>query len=184
MSIQPPNTTLIIGGARSGKSSFAESLCEQSVSNLIYIATSPRFDDDAEMVDRIEQHRARRGPRWHAIEEQIALTDIIQRHDAPDNAILIDCMTLWLNNLLYRKLPLDQQFAALVAALKGTTAKIVLISNEVGQGVVPSTSEGRHFRDHQGRLNQTLASCCDRVIEVKAGLPLQLKPINQPPIKL
>jgi adenosylcobinamide kinase / adenosylcobinamide-phosphate guanylyltransferase len=169
-------TTLIIGGARSGKSLFAEELCLRSPFELIYIATSPRFDDDREMAARIAAHRQRRGSRWTVLEEQTDVAPLIKAHDAPEKAILIDCMTLWLNNLIFHGKDLETHIGAFEASLQATRARVILISNEVGQGIVPNEAATRHFRDEQGRLNQRLAQCCDRVVEVRAGLPLILKP--------
>ena len=184
MSIQDSQTTLILGGARSGKSALAEQLCEDSALDLVYIATSPRFEGDEEMRRRISDHQVRRGDRWQTIEEEVDVPDVLASHDQSTKAILVDCMTLWLNNLIFHKLPLEAQIEALVAQLSRMRAKTLLVSNEVGQGIVPIDAETRAFRDEQGRLNQRLAEVCDRVIEVRAGLPLLLKPSNQPPITL
>lgn len=177
-------TNFIFGGARSGKSQFAESLCLQSDCDLLYIATSPVIKGDAEYADRIKKHQDRRGPRWRVIEEEINLVDILKQESRPDLAILIDCMTLWLNNVVYHNLSLDDHLNAFIEAMKESRSNIILISNEVGQGIVPSNPEVRAFRDHQGRLNQTLATHCDRVIEVRVGLPLILKPNAQPAISI
>nr|WP_321457117.1 bifunctional adenosylcobinamide kinase/adenosylcobinamide-phosphate guanylyltransferase [uncultured Cohaesibacter sp.] len=177
-------TTLVVGGARSGKSSFAQKLCEDSPFNLFYIATSPVIPEDSELAARIKKHKDDRGPRWRAIEEEIDIARVIMELDSNENALLIDCATLWLNNLLYHSLPLQDHLNALVDALKASKAHIVLVSNEVGQGIVPSVREVRTFRDHQGWLNQRLAVVTDRVIEVRVGIPQQLKPNNQPPIRL
>ncbi|WP_316862345.1 bifunctional adenosylcobinamide kinase/adenosylcobinamide-phosphate guanylyltransferase [uncultured Cohaesibacter sp.] len=177
-------STLVIGGARSGKSAFAEKLCEDSDQTLHYIATSPRFENDPEMVARIEQHRQRRGARWTLHEEEIEIAGLVEKLNQTDNAILIDCATLWLNNLIYHQKPLQNSFDELEISVKASKSKLIIISNEIGQGVVPGTAEGRAFRDHQGRLNQMLAQCCNRVIEVRFGLPILLKPTPQPEIRL
>ncbi|WP_114008674.1 bifunctional adenosylcobinamide kinase/adenosylcobinamide-phosphate guanylyltransferase [Cohaesibacter intestini] len=177
-------TNFIFGGARSGKSQFAETLCHESDCDLLYVATSPVIKGDAEYADRIKMHQDRRGPRWRVIEEELALAEILKAESRPDLAILIDCMTLWLNNVLYHNLSLEDRLKAFIEAMQTCQSRIILISNEVGQGIVPSNPEVRGFRDHQGRLNQTLAAHCDRVIEVRAGLPLILKPIQQPAITL
>ncbi len=184
MNAQQTRTNFIFGGARSGKSQFAESLCLKSNCDLLYIATSPVIKGDAEYADRIKKHQDRRGPRWRVIEEELNLESILEKESRPDLAILIDCMTLWLNNVLYHNLLLDDRLNAFIEAMKVSQSKIILISNEVGQGIVPSNPEVRAFRDHQGRLNQTLATHCDRVIEVRVGLPLILKPTPQPDISL
>nr|WP_321464111.1 bifunctional adenosylcobinamide kinase/adenosylcobinamide-phosphate guanylyltransferase [uncultured Cohaesibacter sp.] len=177
-------TTLVVGGARSGKSAFAQQLCEASPYNLVYVATSPVFADDGEMSARIQKHKDDRGPRWRAVEEEIDITNVIKDNDHADNALLIDCATLWLNNLLYHQLPLTDHINAFLQALEASQAHIVIVSNEVGQGIVPSAPEVRAFRDHQGRFNQQLASACERVVEVRCGLPILLKPIQQPHICL
>nr|WP_321444624.1 bifunctional adenosylcobinamide kinase/adenosylcobinamide-phosphate guanylyltransferase [uncultured Cohaesibacter sp.] len=184
MNAQQARTNFIFGGARSGKSQFAESLCLASKCELLYVATSPVIKGDAEYADRIKKHQDRRGPRWRVIEEELDLASIIEKESRPDLAILIDCMTLWLNNVLYHNHPLDDRLNAFIEAMKASQSRLILISNEVGQGIVPSNPEVRAFRDHQGRLNQTLAAHCDRVIEVRVGLPLILKPSQQPAITL
>ena len=177
-------TTLIIGGARSGKSAFAERMCEDSDRVLVYVATSPRFDNDTEMVSRIEQHKARRGKRWQLVEEEINLPTVISTHSSSSNVLLIDCLTLWLNNIMYRDLDPAANLADLKQASLESKSKLVFISNEVGQGIVPAEALSRRFRDEQGRLNQILARHCDRVVEVRAGIPNLLKPTPQPPITL
>ena len=184
MTEQIARTNFIFGGARSGKSQFAEKLCIDSHCDLLYVATSPVIKGDAEYADRIKQHRDRRGPRWRVIEEEINLVDILTSEGDENLAILIDCMTLWLNNLLYHGLSLEDHLDAFVSAMTASQSKLILISNEVGQGIVPSNPEVRAFRDHQGRLNQTLAAHCDRVIEVRVGMPLILKPNLHPTIRL
>ena len=184
MTAQKARTNFIFGGARSGKSQFAEKLCLESDCRLLYIATSPVIQGDAEYADRIKKHQDRRGPRWRVIEEELDLVKILEKESAPDQAILIDCMTLWLNNVLYHRLPIDERLDAFIAAMKASQSKIILISNEVGQGIVPSNPEVRAFRDHQGRLNQTLAEHCERVIEVRVGMPVLLKPNPNPLITL
>ncbi|SNY93283.1 adenosylcobinamide kinase /adenosylcobinamide-phosphate guanylyltransferase [Cohaesibacter sp. ES.047] len=184
MTAQDIRTTLILGGAKSGKSAFAESLCTQSPYELLYVATSPRFEHDEEMAERIRQHELRRGPRWQCVEEEIMLADVLTQACHPGQVILIDCMTMWLNNLLFHGHPLEDHVESLCQALLACEAHILLISNEVGQGIVPVTADGRAFRDLQGSLNQKLARTCDRVIEIRAGLPLLLKPSPTPQISL
>lgn len=184
MKTHSARTTLVVGGARSGKSAFAQTLCEESPFNLIYVATSPVFPDDKEMTARIQKHKDDRGPRWQAIEEEIAIERIVTEHDTPDTAILIDCATLWLNNLIYHAFPIQDHVRNLLKAMAASRAHIVIVSNEVGQGIVPTSAEVRQFRDHQGRLNQQLAEACERIVEVRCGLPLLLKPNDQPKIIL
>ena len=184
MTSSNPHTTLIVGGARSGKSAFAEALCEDSPRNLVYVATSPRFEGDPEMTERIALHQSRRGERWTLVEEQLDLNSVLTAHNQPGTAILIDCMTLWLNNLMFHGRDVSDATRALVERLPSVTAQVLFISNEVGQGIVPIDADTRAFRDAQGRLNQSLATACDRVIEVRIGQPLLLKPSQTPPITL
>ena len=184
MTDKEARTTLIFGGAKSGKSAYAEQLCTDSTHDLLYVATSPRFADDEEMSERIRRHIDRRGPRWACVEEQIDLCGVLAGEDRPDRVVLIDCMTMWLNNLVYHEKPVEKHVEAFLATLSKTQSRIVLISNEVGQGIVPETTSGRAFRDLQGSLNQRLAACCNRVIEVRVGLPILLKPQPTPPISL
>lgn len=176
---------LILGGARSGKSEYAETICEQSSDKLLYIATSPIFKSDAEMQQRIALHKQRRGDKWTLVEEQTQLARIIQTHDQPDQIILVDCLTLWLSNLMFHEHDLTEAKEALAKTLANLQGRIIFISNEVGQGIVPENKLSRHFRDEQGRLNQFMAQQADQVIEVKYGLPQQLKPAPIPvPFKI
>lgn len=177
-------TYLIIGGARSGKSAYAEQLCEESKFDLLYIATSPRFPNDAEMQSRIQHHVERRGSRWHLIEEELDLPGLLKRNMHPERAILVDCLTLWLNNLIFHKHDIAKARTDLISALKNAEGRILFITNEVGQGIVPADKLSRTFRDEQGRVNQHVASACDKVISVTAGIPLLLKPNPHPPISL
>ena len=164
--------TLVLGGARSGKSRYAERLVENAASGGIYCATAEA--GDAEMAQRIAAHRARRGPFWHTVEVRLALAPVI-RDAAPDRPLLVDCLTLWLSNLLLAGKPIDDETAALCGALRLAEGSVVLVANEVGLGLVPETALGREFRDAAGRLNQEVAALADRVVFVAAGLPLVLK---------
>lgn len=163
----------MLGGARSGKSIYAENQAEQSRRTLIYIATSQAFDK--EMEDRIALHRERRGVDWHLSEEPLELIAAIKAHDEPKNMILVDCLTLWLSNLMHAERNIDQEFQNLAEALPALSARILFVSNEVGLGIVPENGLARQFRDHQGRLNQSIAAAVDRVDFIAAGLPLTLK---------
>ena len=160
-------TTLVLGGAASGKSCYAESLFDGPA---VYIATARA--GDAEMAARIARHRARRGPHWTTVEAPDRLPEALAA--AGGAAVLVDCLTLWLSNALLAGR--DAPTGALLAALAGRPAPTVLVSNETGMGLVPETALGRRFRDAQGRLNRELAAAADRVVFVAAGLPLQLKP--------
>jgi adenosylcobinamide kinase / adenosylcobinamide-phosphate guanylyltransferase len=136
---------------------------------------------DAEMAERIAAHRARRGPFWRTVEEPLALSPVIATETTPERPLLIDCLTLWLSNLLLAPKPIDEEADMLCGALRLAAGPVVLVANEVGLGLVPETPLGRQFRDAAGRLNQQVAALADRVVFVAAGLPLVLKePIAQP----
>ena len=170
--------TLILGGARSGKSRFAEALIERAAAYGTYCATAEPKDD--EMAGRIAAHRAQRGAFWHTIEAPLAVADTIAAAANPERPLLVDCLTLWLSNLLMAEASIDEEFATLRAALRDAAGPIVLVANEVGLGLVPETPLGRHFRDAAGRLNQDIAALADRVVFVAAGLPLVLKDSPHP----
>jgi adenosylcobinamide kinase/adenosylcobinamide-phosphate guanylyltransferase len=165
--------TLVLGGARSGKSRYAESLVEAAASRGTYCATAEPGDD--EMAARIAAHRARRGPFWRTVEAPRRLAEAVAAEAEPDRPMLIDCLTLWLSNLMLAEARLDQEFATLRAALRDAAGPVVLVANEVGLGLVPETPLGRRFRDEAGWLNQEIADLADRVVFVAAGLPLVLK---------
>ncbi|ABR88982.1 cobinamide kinase / conamide phosphate guanylyltransferase [Janthinobacterium sp. Marseille] len=178
--------TLVIGGARSGKSAHAEALATASGKPVVYIATAQA--GDAEMQLRIAHHRARRDGQWQTVEETLALGDAIQQYSREDNLILVDCLTVWLSNLLFsenREFPevgtiaapayFTEQRAAFLQALTQAAGDIILVSNEVGQGIVPQGAISRWFVDEAGRLNQSVAATCERAVLVVAGLPLTLK---------
>ena len=130
---------------------------------------------DAEMARRIAVHRARRGPFWHTVEAPLALSPVITSETTSERPLLIDCLTLWLSNLLLAGKSVDEETAALCAALRLAAGPVVLVANEVGMGLVPETPLGRRFRDAAGCLNQEVAALSDRVVFVAAGLPLMLK---------
>lgn len=164
--------TLVIGGACSGKSAYAETLLLGVAERPAYIATAQAFD--AEMAVKIAHHRAARGPGWHTIEAPTDLAGAITEARGADG-ILIDCATLWLSNLMLDEADIEDAEAQAFAALDQRTCPVVVVSNEVGQGIVPDTSMGRRFRSIQGGFNQRLAARANRVITVMAGLPLALK---------
>ncbi len=168
-----PRLTLVLGGARSGKSRYAEALIEAAPAAPIYLATAEARDE--EMAERIERHRARRGARWRLVEEPLALADRLLAESRSDRAILVDCLTLWLSNLLLAGRDIDAEGAALIAALPKLSGSVVFVANEVGLGIVPENAMARIFRDQAGRLNQEIAARADRVVFVAAGLPLILK---------
>lgn len=168
--------TLVIGGARSGKSRFAEGLVLGSGLKPVYVATGRAFDE--EMSERISVHRDRRGPQWETVEEPLALADAIQQSAHPGRAILIDCMTLWVTNLMMAKANVARETSALADALRAAGVPIVLVTNEVGLGIVPDNRMARDFRDLAGEVNQRMGQLADEAWFIAAGLPLQLKPNN------
>jgi adenosylcobinamide kinase / adenosylcobinamide-phosphate guanylyltransferase len=168
-----PPITLVLGGARSGKSRYAERLVEAAAASATYCATAEA--GDAEMAERIATHRARRGPFWRTVEAPVALADAISAEAAPEHPVLVDCLTLWLSNLLLAGKEPGESASALCHTLHEAAGPVVLVSNEVGMGLVPETPLGRRFRDAAGRLNQEVAALADRVVFIAAGLPLVLK---------
>ncbi|SMC82067.1 bifunctional adenosylcobinamide kinase/adenosylcobinamide-phosphate guanylyltransferase [Rhizobium sp. RU36D] len=164
---------LVLGGARSGKSRFAEELCGQSGLERHYVATGRAWDD--EMRDRIAQHRLDRGDGWMTHEEPVQLADILRRIDAPDRVVLVDCLTLWVTNLMLDEADIPARCAELTALLPTLSARVVFVSNEVGLGIVPENRMARDFRDHAGRLHQMVAAVAAEVYFVAAGLPLKMK---------
>jgi len=170
--IELPSLTLVIGGARSGKSRFAESLVLRSGRARVYIATAEAWDD--EMRLRIRHHVQDRGPDWLTIEAPHDLPAALSRVTR-DQVVLLDCATLWLTNRMLAEADLDVEAAALLAAIRTCPAPVVIVSNEVGWSIVPENALARAFRDAQGRLNQQLAAEADLAVAVMAGLPLALK---------
>jgi adenosylcobinamide kinase / adenosylcobinamide-phosphate guanylyltransferase len=168
-----PALTLILGGARSGKSRHAEALVASAASCGTYIATAEA--GDAEMAARIAEHRARRGAFWRTVEAPLDLSAAILVHADPLRPILVDCLTLWISNLLCVNRVVEHESEKLRAALHTAGGPVVLVANEVGLGLVPETPLGRRFRDAAGRLNQDIAALAGRVVFVAAGLPLVLK---------
>jgi adenosylcobinamide kinase / adenosylcobinamide-phosphate guanylyltransferase len=171
---------LVLGGARSGKSRTALELAEASSETRILIATAQGFDD--EMRERIAHHRSERDPSWKTVEAPLDLIAAIRANAGPSRIVLVDCLTLWLSNLIMNERDPNREVDALIDVLTGIAGPVVLVSNEVGQGIVPTTALGRSFRDQQGRLNQRIAEVCDAVVFVTAGCPVLLKPA--PPLDL
>jgi adenosyl cobinamide kinase/adenosyl cobinamide phosphate guanylyltransferase len=163
--------TLVLGGARSGKSRFAESLITRHPPPWLYVATAEA--GDAEMTARIAAHKARRGTDWRTIEAPPDLAGVLAEQG--NKPVLVDCLTLWLSNLMLANSDIDAAVARLEQALEQTYGPVVLVANEVGSGVVPENALARRFRDLQGQLNQRLAARADRVVLVVAGLPLFVK---------
>ena len=169
-----PKVTLVLGGARSGKSRFAESLIAGHPGRPIYLATAEV--DDAEMAERIRRHRARRGDGWTTIEEPLDLPLALASATRDNAAVLVDCLTLWLSNLMAADdYDVERAIQALIECLPRVAAPVVFVSNEVGLGIVPDNALARAFRDHAGFLHQIVAAAADRVYVVAAGLPRLLK---------
>lgn len=168
-----PGAVLVLGGARSGKSAFAERLVAETGLSRHYIATGRAWDD--EMRARIAQHRDDRGDGWETHEEPLALAERIAAVARADRAILVDCLTLWLTNLMLEERDIAQEFTGLCEAIKGAPGKLVFVSNEVGLGIVPENRMAREFRDHAGRLHQKVAALVPDVYFIAAGLPLKMK---------
>ncbi|MBY8976123.1 bifunctional adenosylcobinamide kinase/adenosylcobinamide-phosphate guanylyltransferase [Rhodobacteraceae bacterium NNCM2] len=164
------HVTLILGGARSGKSARALALAPPP---HVFIATGEALD--AEMTERIRLHQQERGPDWTLVEEPLALDTAIAANAAPDATLVVDCLTLWLSNLMHHERDIPAATAALIAALNTAPGRVLLVSNEIGLGLAPMESLSRQFRDAQGRLNQQIAAMANRVEFVAAGLPLVLK---------
>jgi adenosylcobinamide kinase / adenosylcobinamide-phosphate guanylyltransferase len=165
--------TLVLGGARSGKTRFALAETERTGLPCIYVATAEARD--SEMEERIRHHRAERGKRWQTVEAPLDLSDTLERLRPQKAAVMVDCMTLWLSNLMFAERNIDDETERLIAVLARVEHPIVLVSNEVGLGIVPDNALARRFRDLQGRLNQAVATRAHRVAFVAAGLPLWLK---------
>lgn len=173
MSSAASGGTLVLGGARSGKSAYAEGLVEASGLSPIYLATGRALDD--EMKTRIAHHQDRRGGNWETIEEPVYLAEALAREARSDRAILVDCLTLWVTNLMMADENVAERGEALCAGIRDLPGVVVFVSNEVGMGIVPENRMAREFRDHTGFLHQKVAGVCQRVYLMAAGLPLKLK---------
>ena len=163
---------LVTGGARSGKSALAERLVEERGNTILYIATSEPID--AEMEGRISRHRARRGAHWRTVEAALALPETLDNTDG-DGPRLVDCLTMWLNNLIYYQHDLDTALEALMASLSRQQSDVVLVTNEIGSGLVPETPEARKFRDLAGELNQMVAALASDVYLSVSGIAVKIK---------
>jgi len=165
--------TLILGGARSGKSSFAERLVMQSGKQPVYIATAEPHDE--EMMVRVQQHQMRRSSLWQTWEVPLDLVGALEQTVGATHCVLVDCLSLWLSNLLLSGRDIAAEHGALIHFLERQDEDVILVSSEVGLGIVPDNALARQFRDHAGMLNQKIAGCATRVYFIAAGLPLILK---------
>jgi adenosylcobinamide kinase/adenosylcobinamide-phosphate guanylyltransferase len=177
MSGQSRSITLVLGGQRSGKSEYAEGLAPKLASTGIYLATTDATGakDDAEFQHRIRRHRDRRGAFWRTIEEPLDLPGVLAAEAQPGQVVLVECLTLWLSNLLAREFDIEPEVARLLRGLEAVAGHVILVSNEVGLGIVPANALARRFADLAGDLHQAIARSADRVVLVAAGLPLLLK---------
>lgn len=169
----PGKSVLVLGGARSGKSSYAEKMAQSSGLQPLYLATGRAFD--GEMENRIAIHRDRRGSDWQTVEEPLDLVSALTLHVAVDRFVLVDCLTLWLTNLMMAERDVAAETAGLVAMLPNLAGPVVFVSNEVGFGIVPENRMAREFRDHAGFLHQAVAAVADEVYLIAAGSPLKMK---------
>lgn len=167
-----PPVTLVLGGARSGKSLYAEGLVE-TYAKRVYLATAEARD--AEMTARIDEHKKRRGPGWQTVEEPLDLVGALAAYSQAQRPVLVDCLTLWLANIMEAGRDVDAETVALTDCLSGLAGPVVLVSNEVGHGIVPDNPLARSYMDHAGRLNQKIAFSADRVVLMTAGLAQILK---------
>lgn len=172
MTEQIPHLTLVVGGAASGKSALAERIMTAAARPMVYIATAQAFDD--EMRSKIAAHQARRFGNWRTIEAPLDAAAALGEA-GPDDIVLLDCVTLWLTNHLLAQNDIVTQESRLLRALEDCAAPVIIVTNEVGAGIVPENALSRRFRAAQGRLNQSLAARAETVITVIAGLPLVLK---------
>ena len=166
-------TILVTGGARSGKSSFAEKRTKQLGSSLMYIATSEIID--SEMEKRVAEHQARRGSEWETLHAPLKLTEALLETDGK-GPCLVDCLTIWLNNLIFHNEDTVVATKELIKVLEQRSDPVVLVTNEVGSGIVPENALARRFRDEAGRMNQIISQVADEVYLSVSGIPLQIKP--------
>jgi len=180
----PPRvrSLLVLGGARSGKSAYAQSLAETYGSERLYLATAEAGDE--EMAARIARHRADRGQGWATLEEPFEIARALGAEARPGRVVVVDCLTLWLSNLMLAGREPGAAVAGLARAIGALAGPAILVSNEVGMGIVPDHRLGREFRDWQGRANREIAQACDAAVFIAAGLPVQLKPVRAVSVQL
>lgn len=164
---------LILGGARSGKSGYAEQLAAESGLDVCYVATAKPLD--AEMAERITKHQNDRPSHWHTIEEPVKLDQVLAQYSQPKQVVLIDCLTLWLMNVHDADIPLEDAVERLLLALKNAKGPVLLVSNEISMGVVPMGELSRNYVDNLGRLHQQIAKIANQVTLMVAGIPMAVK---------
>lgn len=165
--------TLITGGAKSGKTSHALSLAEAAGKRRLYLATAQGLDD--EMRERIARHKDERAQGWDTIEEPLEISLVLSELDSKYDSVLLDCMTLWITNLMCASEDIGAKVSALLGALAEVKAEVIVVTNEVGLGIVPSNKMAREFRDHAGAANKAVAALADKVIMTVSGIPVQIK---------
>jgi adenosylcobinamide kinase / adenosylcobinamide-phosphate guanylyltransferase len=175
-------SALVLGGARSGKSRYAQALAEATSARRVFLATAQPGDD--EMAARIDRHRVDRGEGWMTREEPLDLAAVLRAEARADSVVLVDCVTLWLSNLTFAERDLAKEINSLADVIPDLAGPVVFVSNEVGLGIAPATPLGREFRDWHGRANQDIAAACGAVVFVAAGLPTLLKPAPRLNLKL
>jgi adenosylcobinamide kinase/adenosylcobinamide-phosphate guanylyltransferase len=168
-----PKIMLITGGARAGKSRYAERLMRARAGRHAVVATA--VAGDAEMAERIARHKAEREKSWEVIEQPISLRAAIRNAARPDRIVLVDCLTLWISNLMAERREMEHEIAGLVGTLQNAAGPVIVVTNEVGFGIVPDNALARAYRDHLGRANQAVAAAADCVLLMVAGIPLALK---------
>ena len=168
-----PKVMLITGGARAGKSRYAERLMRARSARHAVIATA--VAGDADMAERIARHKAERDPTWEVIEQPISVRSALRGAARPDRIVLVDCLTLWVSNLMAEKRDIDAEVQGLAGTLRIAAGPVIFVSNEVGLGIVPDNELARTFRDNLGRTNQTIAAAADCVLLMVAGIPLPIK---------
>lgn len=166
-------TTLILGGVRSGKSAYALAQANELEGSKAFIATAEALDD--EMALRVERHKAERGPAWATFEEPIGIAPLLDGLAEQYSIIVVDCLTLWVSNIMHAGKDLDVEFAALLSALAPGSGRLYLVSNEVGMGIVPDSPLARDYRDALGTLNRMIAQAAQRVVLMVAGIPMEVK---------
>ena len=170
-------TSFVLGGARSGKSLHAETLAKTqhtAPGQLVYLATAQIFDE--EMQARIDLHKQRRGPEWVLAEAAVDLVDTLRRFEHPDNVILVDCLSVWMTNLIIGEHNIAAHRDSLIAHLAISISSLIFVASETGLGIVPDNALSRQFRDESGRLNQMVARASDDVFFVTAGIAQKIKP--------